>query len=164
MIVLKVVIEGLILCLFLYLTCLFGIRKGAVNMVYLYEKKVQDRVVELGLTTSEKIKSGSIRFKTIGLIGYFGYAAVCVFAINGARGLWPTFAQFVSVLLIMGVFDRIFIDWLWVGHTKAWIIPGTEDLMPYIPVKVHLFKWFATLIVYPVIILLICFIVSLFLK
>ena len=24
----------------------------------------------------------------------------------------------------------------WVGHTKAWIIPGTEDLRPYIPVTV----------------------------
>ncbi len=23
----------------------------------------------------------------------------------------------------------------WVGHTKEWIIPGTEDLMPYITAK-----------------------------
>jgi len=41
----------------------------------------------------------------------------------------------VIVFAIMELFDRLFIDWYWVGHTKAWIIPGTEDLRPYIPVK-----------------------------
>lgn len=38
-----------------------------------------------------------------------------------------------AILLIMGVFDRLYIDWHWVGRTKAWIIPGTEDLMPCRP-------------------------------
>ena len=37
-----------------------------------------------------------------------------------------------AILLIMGLFDRLYIDWHWVGRTKAWIIPGTEDLMPCI--------------------------------
>ena len=35
-----------------------------------------------------------------------------------------------AILLIVGVFDRLYIDWYWVGRTKVWIIPGTEDLMP----------------------------------
>ncbi len=38
-----------------------------------------------------------------------------------------------AILLIMGVFDRLYIDWHWVGRTQAWIIPGTEDLMPCRP-------------------------------
>lgn len=38
-----------------------------------------------------------------------------------------------AILLIVGVFDRLYIDWYWVGRTKAWIIPGTEDLMPCMP-------------------------------
>lgn len=37
-----------------------------------------------------------------------------------------------AILLIMDVFDCLYIDWYWVGRTKAWIIPGTEDLMPCI--------------------------------
>ena len=32
----------------------------------------------------------------------------------------------------MNVIDRFLVDDWWVGHTKAWIIPGTEDLRPYI--------------------------------
>lgn len=30
-----------------------------------------------------------------------------------------------------------------VGHTKAWIIPGTEDLMPYITKTDKRNKWLA---------------------
>ncbi|MBQ9685890.1 MAG: hypothetical protein IJV41_04975 [Oscillospiraceae bacterium] len=33
--------------------------------------------------------------------------------------------------LIGWSFDRVFIGRYRVGHTKAWIIPGTEGLMPY---------------------------------
>ena len=34
----------------------------------------------------------------------------------------------------------------WVGHTKAWVIPGTEDLMPYISKAGKQKKWlFGTL-------------------
>lgn len=32
-------------------------------------------------------------------------------------------------------------DGLWVGHTGAWIIPGTEDLRPYITAKDKCKKW-----------------------
>lgn len=52
----KVLLEGLGLGVLLVLVCLFGIRKGAVGMVHLYEEEVQSRVVALGLTTREKIE------------------------------------------------------------------------------------------------------------
>jgi hypothetical protein len=55
-----------------------------------------------------------------------------------------------ALLLIEGLFDRIFIDWYWVGKSKAWVIEGTEDLMPYIYGKTLRFKWFGTLIGSPV--------------
>lgn len=63
----------------------------------------------------------------------------------------------------MGIFDRIGIDLIWVGHTKAWIIPGTEDLTPYIPLKIHLMKWAVTLILYPIMGALICWIATIIL-
>lgn len=57
--------------------------------------------------------------------------------------------RFVIVLLISGLFDRLFIDWYWVGRTKAWVIPGTEDLMPYIYGKTLIKKWVGTLVDFP---------------
>lgn len=161
--VVNVVIEGVVLSLCLYLICAWGIRNGAVNMVYLYEMDVQERVIELGMTTREKINASAKRFKIIGLIFYFAYTILCVFVINGARGFWTSFRQFVGILWIMGVFDRIGVDLIWVGHTKAWIIPGTEDLMPYIPLKTHLMKWAMTLILYPIMGALICWLATIIL-
>ena len=158
-----VLLEGIVLSAILYGTCAWGIRNGAVNMVFLYGQDVKDRVVEMGLTTHEKIRAGKKRFASLGLLFYFAYTIVCVFVINGTRGFLPSFLQFTGILLIMGMFDRLYIDWYWVGHTKAWIIPGTEDLMPYIPAKVHLMKWAYTLILYPAIGALLCWIISLFL-
>ena len=45
------------------------------------------------------------------------------------------------ILSVMNLIDRIFVDGLWVGHTKAWTIPGTEDLKPYIPMEAKRRKW-----------------------
>lgn len=159
----KVIIEGIILSVCLYLSCAWGIRNGAVHMVFLYDKAVQDRVVKLGLTTEADIKKGGKRFKLGGLLFYFGYTMICVFVINGARGFEQSFLQLVAIFWIMGFFDRICIDGLWVGHTKAWVIPGTEDLMPYIPVKVHVKKWLVTLIFYPAVGALVCWLMAMIL-
>lgn len=45
------------------------------------------------------------------------------------------------ILSVMNLMDRFLIDGWWVGHTKAWTIPGTEDLKPYITGKDKCQKW-----------------------
>ena len=42
-------------------------------------------------------------------------------------------------------------NWYWVEHTKAWAIPGTEDLRPYIPRKTKTVKWLITIVGNPII-------------
>lgn len=66
---------------------------------------------------------------------------VCVYAINGARGFLNGFWQMFLILSIMNLMDRFLVDDLWVGHTSAWTIPGTEDLKPYIKPKDKQKKW-----------------------
>ena len=132
MLAVKLIIEGLGLGFLLYLICAIGIRNGAVGMVFLYDQKVQDRVIELGLTTREDIQKRGVRFRSLCLPGYLIYVLVCVYIINGARGFWAGFWQGFVILSIMNLIDRFLVDDYWVGHTNAWIIPGTEDLRPYI--------------------------------
>lgn len=43
----------------------------------------------------------------------------------------------------------------YVEHTKAWFISGTENLMPYIPKKIKIVKWFGTIIGFAIIYLII---------
>lgn len=141
MLAIKLIVEGLGLGVLLYLICAIGIRNGAVGMVHLYDQKVQERVVNLGLTTAQKIRKRGIWFRSLCLPGYLIYVLICVYGINGARGFLPGFWQGFVILSIMNLIDRFLIDEYWVGHTKAWIIPGTEDLRPYIAAKDKKKKW-----------------------
>ncbi len=146
-----VIMEGLLLSFWLLLICVVGIANGPVGLVTFYEKDVQDRVIELGLTTKEKIKKNTLKAALALYIPQFIAVPAAVYLLNGAHGFWEGFIQMTVVYLIAVLFDRIFIDVYWVGHTKAWEIPGTEDLRPYIPVKALLVKWIGSLVLFPLI-------------
>ena len=68
--------------------------------------------------------------------------------VNGVDGFLDGFIQMIVLYMIINLFDRLFIDLYWVGHTKAWDIPGTEDLKPYIPVSVAVRKWVGAIVGY----------------
>ena len=138
---LQTILEGLGLGALLVLVCALGIRKGAVGMAHLYDQKVQERCMALGLTTKEKIKRNALRFKAICIPMYLAYVLLCVYAINGAHTFWSGFWQCFVILSVMNLIDRFGIDGYWVGHTRAWVIPGTEDLMPYISKADKQKKW-----------------------
>ena len=144
-----VVAEGMVMCFVLLLTCVVAIANGAVGGVALYEQDVQDRVVELGYTTKKKIRNSMIWMSVAMFVPVFTLTPLMVYGINGAEGFWSGFWQMTAILWIMGLFDRLFIDWYWVGRTKAWQIPGTEDLKPYIPRKAQIQKWTFTVVGFP---------------
>ena len=140
---LRLLLEGLGVGAFLVRICALGIRKGAVGRVHLYHEDVQSRAIAQGLITKEQIRKNSLRFKLVCIPGYLAYVLVCVYALNGARGFWAGFWQLFVILSIMNVIDRLLIDDYWVGHTDAWVIPGTEDLRPYITAQDKRKKWLA---------------------
>ena len=137
----QTILEGLGLGALLVAVCAVGIRKGAVGMVHLYDQQVQARCVALGLTTKERIKRNALRFKAICIPIYLAYVLICVYAVNGAQGFWSGFWQCLVILSVMNLIDRFGIDGYWVGHAGAWVIPGTEDLMPYISKADKQRKW-----------------------
>ena len=139
--ILKLILEGLGLSAVLFIICLIGIKDGAVGMVQLYHKNVQDRCVELGMTTHEKIKRRALKARLISIPLYLVYVLFSVYVINETRGFVSGFLHIFVILSVMNLFDRLIIDEFWVGHTTAWLIPGTEDLMPYISKKDKLLKW-----------------------
>lgn len=144
MMLLQTILEGLGLGALLVLVCAVGIRKGAVGMVHLYSTAVQERCVELGLITKEGIRRKAILMKVVCLPMYLVYLFLCVFVINQAQGFLETLWQSFVILFVMNLVDRFLIDEWWVGHTKAWIIPGTEKLMPYITKADKRRKWIAS--------------------
>lgn len=157
-----IILLGLILCFWLLLICVVGIANGPVGLVVFYEQNIKDRVVELGLTTPEQIKMTALWTGIALFLPLFTFVPAMVYLYNGVNGFWDGFLQMTGIFLIMGLFDRLFIVEYWVGHTKAWFIPGTEDLMPYIPAQVKFRKWAGTLVGFPLLAAVIAGVIQLF--
>lgn len=156
------VVEGIVMCFVLLLVCVIGIANGPVGLVLLYEKDVQQRVVELGLTSKDEIHKNFVFCSIAMFVPLFVLPPIMVYGINGATSFWEGFWQMSIILWIQGLFDRFFIDWYWVGKTKAWEIPGTEELKPYIPAKVMIGKWFSTVVLNPLIVAIVAGVMQLF--
>lgn len=154
------VLEGVAMCFVLLIICVMGIANGPVGMVFFYEKEVQDKAIELELTTRETINKRKMTTYIALLVPQFLLVPLMVYLVNGTQDFKSAFFQMTVIYLISGLFDRLFIDWYWVGKTKAWIIPGTEDMIPYIYGKTLVGKWVSTLIGFPILAVLIAWVVS----
>lgn len=159
-----VILEGIVMCFVLLIVCVIGIRNGAVGLVTFYEKDVQEKVVELGLTTKEKIKRSTIISSLALFIPTLVLVPYMVYGINGVSTFKDGFIQICIIYTIMNLFDRIFIDWYWVGHTKTWQIKGTEDLKPYISKRTFAIKWFSTIVLFPLLALGIAYLMQFIIK
>ncbi len=155
-----IIIEGIVCCFILLIFCVIGISNGPEKFTVFYEKDVQDRAIELGYTTKEQIKKQTIISVIVLYLPCFTLVPLMVCSINGAKEFGEIFIQSLSILYIMGLFDRFFIDWYWVEHTKAWDIPNTEDLKPYIPKKMKIVKWIGTIVGFAIISLIIAMVMS----
>ena len=145
------VLECIVICFILFLPCVVVIANGIHNGAFLFEKDVQERVIQMGLITKEKIDRNRKLFKISTMVVMIAFVLWAVYGINGARGFITPFLQIYALTMAEGLFDRFFIDAYWVGHTKAWTIPGTEDLKPYIPKKTLIIKWLIVIVGNPLI-------------
>ena len=160
----KIILEGLILGGLMIAACAWGIRNGAVNMVFLYHQDVQDRCVENKLITREQIRKNAKIMKIFFFLMYFAALWICVDVINKAEGFFPRFWQTFAILSIVNLIDRFLIDEYWVGHTDAWLIPGTEDMRTYINEKDKKLKWLAGTVGYAICAALLAGLMTLVLK
>ena len=147
----QLILECLVICLILLVPCVVAIANGVENAAFLYEQDVQNRVIGLGMITREQLEKNKKAFKLSTLLAMLAFVIWAVYGINGARGFRTPFWQIYALAMAEGLFDRFFIDWYWVGRTKAWTIPGTEDLKPYIPRQRKAKKWLITILGNPII-------------
>ena len=145
------ILECIVICFILFVPCVAAIANGPHNASFLFEQDVQDCVVKMGLITKEQISRNRKIFKITAMAVMIAFVLWAVYGINGARGFWTPFWQIYALAMAEGLFDRFFIDTYWVGHTKAWTIPGTEDLKPYIPKKTLIVKWLIVIVGNPLI-------------
>ena len=158
------ILECIVVCFILLVPCVIAIANGIHNAAFLFEQDVQDRVAEMGLITKEQLNRNKKIFKIGTMTAMVAFAIWAVYGINGAKGFWQPFWQVYALAMAEGLFDRFFIDTYWVEHTKAWTIPGTEDLKPYIPRKRLIVKWLTVIVGNPLIAAAIAGIMLLFIR
>ena len=158
--VMIILMEGVVMCFILLIFCVIGIANGPEKFTVFYEKDVQEKAIQLGYTTKKDIKKQTIISIIVLYVPCFILIPYMVCYINGAKEFNEIFIQSLLIMYIMGIFDRFFVDWYWVEHTKAWNIPNTEELKPYIPMKTKVVKWLGTIVGFAIIALIIALVMS----
>ena len=142
-----IILQLFIYCLIFTLMVRYSVRGGAINGLYFYPKAVQDRAIEIGLTTRETMN----RKRKIFMTEFYLVMLVTLVLIIG---LWNSISDFKTAYLyallfleVMNWYDGIVIDEVWVRYSKFWVLPGCED-MPYVQTIRQMLKkrFFLTLI------------------
>lgn len=105
-----------------------AVRGGAVNGLYFYPEPVQERAYAIGLANRETTAKRKKRFMALFYVVMLGALLLIVGIWNGAREFQTAYLQALLFLEVMNWFDGVVIDRLWVGHSKFWVLPGTEDI------------------------------------
>ena len=134
-----IILQLILFCALFALMVKLAVRNDALNALYFYPKPVQERVYDLGLTDRETVARKRKRFMIPFMIVMLCALLLIIGLWNGIRDFWPAYFQALLFLVVMNWFDGIVIDRLWVGHSKLWIIPGTEDI-PFVQTWKQVFK------------------------
>ena len=123
-----IILQLILFCTLFALMVKLGVGNNALNALYFYPKQVQERVYELGLTDRETVARKRKRFMIPFLLVLLCALLLIIGLWNGVHDYWLAYWQALLFLEVMNWFDGIVIDRLWVGHSKLWVIPGTEDI------------------------------------
>lgn len=105
-----------------------SVRGGAVNGLFFYPKPVQERAFAIGLADRTAMGKRRKRFMLLFYLVMLGALLFIIGVWNGVRDFKTAYWQALLFLEVMNWYDGVVIDKLWVGHSKFWILPGTEDL------------------------------------
>ena len=134
-----IVLQLMLFCALFTLMVKLAVGNNALNALYFYPKPVQERVFELGLTDRETVARKRKRFMIPFLLVLLAALLLIIGLWNGIHDFRPAYFQALLFLEVMNWFDGIVIDRLWVGHSRLWIIPGTEDI-PFVQTWPEIFK------------------------
>lgn len=124
-----IIIVQLVAYCFLF-TCMvrLAVRGGAINGLYFYPKPVQERAIAIGLTTQDAVSSKRRRFMVLFYLVMLAALLLIIGFWNKVTDYKTAYLQSLLFLEVMNWYDGIVIDRVWVGHSKFWVLPGTEDI------------------------------------
>ena len=123
-----IILQLVLFCALFTLMVKIAVGNNALNGLYFYPKPVQEKAYELGLTDRETVAKKRKLFMT----AFFAVMATALISIirvwNGIQSFWTAYLHALIFLEVMNWYDGIVIDRLWVGHSRFWVIAGTEEI------------------------------------
>ena len=126
-------------CLLFTAMVRYSVKGRAINGLYFYPKAVQERAYEIGLTDRETVKQKRKRFMTAFYIVMLTALVLIIAVWNRVTDFKNAYLQALLFLEVMNIYDGVVIDKLWVGHSKFWILKGTEDI-PFVQTWTQVLK------------------------
>ena len=123
-----IVLQLILFCLLFTALVKFAVRGGAIDGLYFYPKPVQERAIAIGLTDRETMDRKRKQFMIPFVLTMLVALLLIIGVWNGIRDYKTAYLQALLFLEVMNWYDGIVIDKWWVGHSRFWILPGTEDL------------------------------------
>ena len=123
-----IIVQLILFCLLFTAMVGVAVIGGAVNALYFYPKPVQERAIALGLTDRETVSRKRKAFLIPFMLVMLAALLLIIGLWNGVRDFKKAYFQALLFLEVMNWYDGIVIDKLGVGHSRFWILPGTEDL------------------------------------
>ena len=123
-----IVLQLILFCALFTLMVKLAVGGSALNGLYFYPMPVQEKVYALGLTVRETVARKRKRFVIPFFLVMLSALVLIIGLWNGVRSFWPAYWQALLFLEVMNWYDGVVIDRLWVGHSRFWIIPGTEEI------------------------------------
>lgn len=134
-----IVLQLAIYCLIFTLMVRYAVRGGAVDGLFFYPSAVQERAIEIGLTTRETVKKKRTIFMSEFYIVMLVTLVLIIGLWNHGTDFKTAYLQALLFLEVMNIYDGIVIDKIWVGYSKFWILPGCEDI-PYVQTWMQVLK------------------------
>ena len=123
-----IVLQLILFCALFTMMVKLAVGSSALNGLYFYPKPVQEKVYAFGLTNRETVARKRKHFMIPFFLAMLSALVLIIGLWNGVRRFWPAYWQALLFLEVMNWYDGIVIDRLWVGHSRFWIIPGTEEI------------------------------------
>ena len=124
----KLVLQLIFYCTLFTLMVKLAVGNNALNGLYFYPAPVRERVYALGLTDRGTVARKRKRFMIPFFLVMLAALLLILTVWNRISDFWSAYGQALLFLEVMNWYDGVVIDRLWVGHSRFWVIPGTEDL------------------------------------
>ena len=122
------VIQMVLYCVLFTLMVKAAVGNNALNGLYFYPEPVRKKVYELGMRDRETVTVKRKRFMIIFIAVMASALIVIIRYWNDVHHFKQAYLQALLILEVMNWYDGIVIDRLWVGHSRFWVIPGTESI------------------------------------